>query len=367
MRYICRNCGNIQYDYGPNKSGCACTFWVICLIITIFIGLFAAVAWIVVGFEILFMILTRPRKINECFECKAKDCVVPLDTPAGKKIYTDFYGEEHKEENRFFKSEEEIEQSTEDKKKIVENEETENYILETPETTQNKIKQTCIWIAGFVLFVSFTVLVSIGLGNLTQPTEQKPKSPKTQEEKQMPKKSATKTPNQKPRLSIEEQSKDNKGIYLPLSEGAGFLIDDIVFSQIFVHDKFNIQVYFVDLKKYPKFQNNLIRYGEKIAETLSITNSEGVPKYIDIYIFSKAKDLYYLRNLPQTHTDIELELMKLQPILHIDYNPQMILSLCVKTPDGYKSKAKFINGEWSDGIACSYEGLKRMYDYWDKK
>lgn len=116
-KYICRNCGFMQYSYGTSNSGCALVFWIVCLILTILIGLFAPVAFIVVLFEILFIILvSKPNNTNICFECKAKDCIVPLDTPAGRKIYKDFFGEEY-EEKRFFKTEEEIKQSFEDKKK----------------------------------------------------------------------------------------------------------------------------------------------------------------------------------------------------------------------------------------------------------
>lgn len=90
--YICSNCGNTQNNYGEENGGCAQTFWIICLVITLFISLFCAVGWIVVGFEILFIILTSSsKKINTCFKCNAKDCVIPLDTPRGKQIYNEFY------------------------------------------------------------------------------------------------------------------------------------------------------------------------------------------------------------------------------------------------------------------------------------
>lgn len=172
--YICRNCGFIQHKTGYS-SGCAFTFWTICLVFTVFIGLFAAVAWIVVLFEILFMILTRPRKSNECFKCKANDCVVPIDTPAGKKIYTEFYGE-YKEENKFFKSAEEIEQSSEDKKKI-ENDETDtepvDFALKTVQSNKDEMKKLYIWTGVIIVF--FLILCSCLplISKLTENTEQK--------------------------------------------------------------------------------------------------------------------------------------------------------------------------------------------------
>lgn len=171
-KYICRNCGYIQHKTGYS-SGCAFSFWLVCFIFTIFIGLFAPVAWIVVLFEILFMILTRPRKSNECFKCKAKDCIVPIDTPAGKKIYTEFYGE-YKEENKFFKNEEEIEQSAEDKKKIEDDEtdtEPVDFALKTVKSNKDEMKKLYIWTGITIVF--FLILCSC-LPLISKLTETKP-------------------------------------------------------------------------------------------------------------------------------------------------------------------------------------------------
>ena len=110
--YICRNCGHMQCSSGTN-GGCAYTFWFILLIITIFIGLFAPLAFIVVAFEVLFLILTsRNPDSNFCFKCKARGCVVPFNTPAGQQIYRTFYPEEYEEKKQ--KEEQERKRKEED-------------------------------------------------------------------------------------------------------------------------------------------------------------------------------------------------------------------------------------------------------------
>nr|DAD89877.1 MAG TPA: Putative zinc binding domain [Myoviridae sp. ctsip2] len=98
--YICRNCGHMQCSSGTN-GGCAYTFWFLLLIITIFIGLFFPVAFIVVAFEVLFLILTsRNPDSNFCFKCKARGCVVPFNTPAGQQLYKTFYPDEYEEKKQ---------------------------------------------------------------------------------------------------------------------------------------------------------------------------------------------------------------------------------------------------------------------------
>ena len=98
--YICRNCGHMQCSSGTN-GGCAYTFWFILLIVTIFIGLFAPIAFVVVAFEVLFLILTsRNPDSNFCFKCKARGCVVPFNTPAGQQIYRTFYPDQYEAEKQ---------------------------------------------------------------------------------------------------------------------------------------------------------------------------------------------------------------------------------------------------------------------------
>ena len=170
------------------------------------------------------------------------------------------------------------------------------------------------------------------------------------------------------RLDITQQSKDGRGVYLPLSENAGVSVGDIMFSQIFIHDKFNIQVFFVDLKKYPKIKNHLITYGEKLALTLS-DSSFDEKKFLDIYVFSTPKDLYYLRNVNQSPKELELALMKISPLIHVKYNPKVSLSVCRRTTDGYREVGRTSFNSWKleGGLPCGYSDLIKMYNYWDKK
>ena len=100
MKYICRNCGGMQYQIG-RSGGCAQTFWQWCLGITVVIGLFFPIAFIVVAFEVLFLILTsRNPDSNYCFQCKARNCVVALDSPAGQQLYKTFYPNEYEAEKQ---------------------------------------------------------------------------------------------------------------------------------------------------------------------------------------------------------------------------------------------------------------------------
>lgn len=95
MKYICSNCGNIQ-DTLKQKSGCAHAFWGYCIIITILISLFWWVGFVVLAFVILFFILTNG-KVNCCHRCNAACCVVPVNSPRGKKIFNEYY--EYEEDN----------------------------------------------------------------------------------------------------------------------------------------------------------------------------------------------------------------------------------------------------------------------------
>lgn len=98
MRYICSNCGHLQYEIGES-GGCAHTFWGWCIIVTLLISLFYWLGFIVLAFEILFFILTGG-KSNCCKKCKAKDCVIPVNTPRGKKLFDEYYEYEEVTEER---------------------------------------------------------------------------------------------------------------------------------------------------------------------------------------------------------------------------------------------------------------------------
>ncbi len=93
--YICRNCGNMQDISGQGK-GCAVDFFQVALFFTIIISLIVPILWFAVAFEILFLILSSNSiKKNYCWSCKASDCIVPLNSPAGETIFKDFYKEEN--------------------------------------------------------------------------------------------------------------------------------------------------------------------------------------------------------------------------------------------------------------------------------
>lgn len=96
MKYICSNCGYLQNEIGIS-GGCAHTFWSWCIIITLLLSLIYWVGFIVLAFEILFFILTGG-KSNCCHKCKAKDCVIPVNTPRGEKLFDEYYEEEIEEE-----------------------------------------------------------------------------------------------------------------------------------------------------------------------------------------------------------------------------------------------------------------------------
>ena len=97
--YICSNCGCKQSTYGRKNSGCANVFWITCLIFTIFISLFVPVLWLVVGFEILFVILTSPKTENYCYNCGSKNSIIPINSPKGQKLNDEFYQKDQNEED----------------------------------------------------------------------------------------------------------------------------------------------------------------------------------------------------------------------------------------------------------------------------
>ena len=63
------------------------------------IAIFVPVAWIVIGFEILFFILTGG-KSNCCQKCKAKNCIIPVNTPRGEKLFNEYYEEKEEIEEK---------------------------------------------------------------------------------------------------------------------------------------------------------------------------------------------------------------------------------------------------------------------------
>lgn len=164
MKYICRNCGSMQYQIG-RSGGCAQTFWQWCLGITVVIGLFFPIAFIVVVFEVLFLILTsRNPDSNYCFLCKARNCVVALDSPAGQQIYKTFYPDEYEAE----KQKEEQERQRKEEEAQAREEAGLSY-LDKFQTEDPKIWQ----ITGFV------ILAIIVIGLICSSIDSKPEPVKT--------------------------------------------------------------------------------------------------------------------------------------------------------------------------------------------
>ena len=181
--YICRNCGHMQCSSGTN-GGCAYTFWFVLLIITILIGLFAPLAFIVVAFEVLFLILTsRNPDSNFCFKCKARGCVVPFNTPAGQQIYRTFYPEEYEEKKQ--KEEQERKRKEEDAQA---REDTGLSYLDKFQTEDPKIWQ----ITGFV------ILAIIVIGLICSSIDSNPEPVKTPQAQQQVKPAAKPQPKPVP-------------------------------------------------------------------------------------------------------------------------------------------------------------------------
>ena len=94
--YICKNCGHIQDTLGETSSAAAAG-WGICIFFTLLISVVAPVAWVVLGFEILFFILSQNNmKKNCCLSCKAAGSMLPIKSVAGEEVYQEFKEKERK-------------------------------------------------------------------------------------------------------------------------------------------------------------------------------------------------------------------------------------------------------------------------------
>ncbi|MBR4652206.1 MAG: hypothetical protein IKO72_02490 [Kiritimatiellae bacterium] len=88
-RYICTKCGATMW--APTKiSGMGC--WVTILLLIAFVATVVTFLW-VVSFLILVLdaiIYYCTLKKNCCPKCKGAECVIPLDTPMGRRLLQDF-------------------------------------------------------------------------------------------------------------------------------------------------------------------------------------------------------------------------------------------------------------------------------------
>lgn len=177
MKYICSNCGHLQTEIG-NSGGCAHDFWGICIFFTIFISLIYWVGFIVLAFEILFFILTSG-KSNCCYKCKAKDCVIPVNTPRGEKLFNEYYEYEeiaNKKEQEELKNDVEISSTDETeytftKIKVQKNKNWKELFKENENTLY------ILTIGILILIFSFLVLV---LSNDSKTINQNNLQPKTE-------------------------------------------------------------------------------------------------------------------------------------------------------------------------------------------
>lgn len=363
--YICRNCGHMQCSSGTN-GGCAYTFWFLLLIITIFIGLFAPIAFVVVAFEVLFLILTsRNPDSNFCFKCKARGCVVPFNTPAGQQIYKTFYPDEYEAE----KQKEEQERQRKEEEAQAREDAGLSYLdkfhIEEPSIGKFLL---FLLISAAIIFILFLSLSGIRTLIGAAPKKEVATTPQAQQQVKPAAKPRPKPLKTAQRLSTEQQFQDGKGVFIPLSEKAGIAIEDISLAQIFVNDKFeqSVQAYYIDTKKYPQINDNLIYYATNLARTISEAAYEE-DKPLEIFVYTQMKDLYYIRNLPQNNVmELIVELMRQEPLFHIGYNPKTMTELCMKAPYGYKSLIKMRDDEqWTEGIACSYKDLKALLESWN--
>ena len=108
MQYICSNCGYTNKDtfiyedmfsvikFFFNSFG---TIIKTIGFITIFCMLlcFPPLGWIL-AVAMLFIPINKVRNNNYCPGCNAENCLVPLNTPKGKKLYNEYYRENEKEE-----------------------------------------------------------------------------------------------------------------------------------------------------------------------------------------------------------------------------------------------------------------------------
>lgn len=153
VKYICRNCGNIQYQQGQN-SGCAVSFWFLGFVISFIIALCGAFVFYFISIVILLylIVLFISQKSNYCFQCQAKDCIVPMDTPAGEQLYKSFYPQEYEEEQ-------------EEEKKRLEEEAKEAEI----EDFREKPNKDWLWV---VIPTVITFLIILILNGLIQPAKE---------------------------------------------------------------------------------------------------------------------------------------------------------------------------------------------------
>lgn len=95
MSYVCTNCGSVvsneqfnEYrDRQESNKGCGCFLFglAICFCISIVLIPIAI---------LLFILINKKENVSECPFCHSRNCLVPDDTPIGKKLLGDNYSKE---------------------------------------------------------------------------------------------------------------------------------------------------------------------------------------------------------------------------------------------------------------------------------
>jgi ribosomal protein S27AE len=109
--FICSNCGYSDYKTsidevvsnvvgGVTKSVFGSVQIIIWLILFIACLCFPPVGWFFAFFLLLYPILSSLKnKSNVCPKCGADNCLIPLNTPKGKKLFKEYYPEEYVSRN----------------------------------------------------------------------------------------------------------------------------------------------------------------------------------------------------------------------------------------------------------------------------
>lgn len=95
MAYICKNCGKIVSEVEFNEAqriqddaiGCGCFIWLIIILCFVSVILIPIAIILILGMH-------KDIPENECPYCKAKNSLIPDNTPIAKKMIKDNYTEE---------------------------------------------------------------------------------------------------------------------------------------------------------------------------------------------------------------------------------------------------------------------------------
>lgn len=232
--------------------------------------------WFAVAFEILFLIIANsaPKK-NYCYYCKASNCIVPLNSPAGETVYQDFYKEETIDE-------------LEKKQKLI---------------IENNIKSSKdIWKNYFVPVITIIFVTGILLILIKN-------SPTANNYKETYKKEAK---------LIEEKIQD-------VSVDPNITYKNIKFKEVYKYPQFGIYVYQIE-EKYVK--NNPANINELFQYSLNLAHGEA--NFKNVYFFCNDIDVKALEEAPKRlPANLLLEIWKDYPYLEISSYKDNQENICV--------------------------------------